>query len=312
VKCKKTGFTQLEIKISNCGSNRRSKRFLTGFTIVELLTVTAIIAMLIALLLPALAVVRNKAKEVKQRAQLTTIELTLTAFRNDYGSFPPSGRRTIEGDLYYTGAQRLAEALVGWDLLGFHPDSEWMADGKSKDDTKEIYPKPLDPTDADDIKNLEERRGPYLERASANAFKLSQLFNDTGVKIAPDTYVLCDVFGVRRVTIAGETVKAGTPILYYRANTSSKDHMTGHSYKNRIYNVYDNQRLVFLKTLTLDGKEGKDHRLADTSDGFEFFYEYITDPKVIATPWPYRADSYILITAGADGEYGTSDDICNF
>jgi len=137
------------------------------------------------------------------------------------------------------------------------------------------------------------------------------LFNDT-TPLEKNTFVLCDVFGVRRVTIAGETVKAGTPILYYRANTSSKDHTISPQYDKRIYNVEDNRSLVELKTLTLDGTAGKDHRLADTDDEFGAFYDYITDPKVIATPWPYRADSYILISAGADGEYGTSDDICNF
>jgi len=27
---------------------------------------------------------------------------------------------------------------------------------------------------------------------------------------------------------------------------------------------------------------------------------------------PFRADTYILISAGKDGLYGTKDDICNF
>ena len=27
---------------------------------------------------------------------------------------------------------------------------------------------------------------------------------------------------------------------------------------------------------------------------------------------PFKADSYILISAGWDGEYGTADDVCNF
>jgi hypothetical protein len=33
---------------------------------------------------------------------------------------------------------------------------------------------------------------------------------------------------------------------------------------------------------------------------------------VQARPWPYRSDSYLLISAGADGLYGTDDDIRNF
>jgi len=38
------------------------------------------------------------------------------------------------------------------------------------------------------------------------------------------------------------------------------------------------------------------------------------DPKASASGivWPYRPDSYILISAGADGYYGTADDITNF
>jgi hypothetical protein len=37
----------------------------------------------------------------------------------------------------------------------------------------------------------------------------------------------------------------------------------------------------------------------------------LADPK-ISIPWPYRPDSYILISAGVDGVYGTDDDITNF
>jgi hypothetical protein len=38
----------------------------------------------------------------------------------------------------------------------------------------------------------------------------------------------------------------------------------------------------------------------------------LRDPKITATKWPYRPDSYILISAGADGLYGTQDDVTNF
>jgi hypothetical protein len=68
--------------------------------------------------------------------------------------------------------------------------------------------------------------------------------------------------------------------------------------------------------------DGTAHKLGDTTNSYEFFYGnpaatppvigYIQDPKVTARPWPYRPDSYLLISAGADGLYGTPDDICNF
>jgi hypothetical protein len=258
--------------------------------------------------------VRRIAKETKQKAQLTTIGLALTAFKNDYGDYPPSHwwdetdpAPSIQD---YCGAQKLAEALLGWDLLGFHPDSVWDAAGTA-------YGPP-----APSIANLQERRGPYLELATANAFRLGGLeglFNNPA-PLEPDTFVICDVFGVKKITLAnGETVKAGAPILYYRANTSSKSIEpigVPPNYIDQIYNFRDNTIVTQVKAT----EDGKEHPL---TDWFFFYYGdptavppvvigYIQDPKVTAKSWPYRPDSYILISAGADGEYGTTDDITNF
>ena len=83
------------------------KRNKTGFTVVELLTVITILALLVGILLPAVTAVKTAAKETKQRAQLTTIGMGLTAFKNDFGDYPPSD---INDN--YCGSQKLAEALV--------------------------------------------------------------------------------------------------------------------------------------------------------------------------------------------------------
>ena len=169
--------------------------------------------------------------------------------------------------------------------------------------------------------SLNERRGPYLDLATTNAFRLGNnparqqdpegLFNVT-TPLNPDTFVICDVFGVKKITIiqpgpGGKTdiFKAGTPILYYRANTSSKN-INHPVWSQRIYNVEDNLGLVGLGRIT----DREPHALDPAK-----FYETITDPKATTTPlvpWPYRPDSYILISAGLDGEYGTKDDIRNF
>jgi type II secretory pathway pseudopilin PulG len=281
---------------------------------VEILTVVGIIAILVAVLVPTLSMVRRIAKETQQKAQLTAIELALTAFKSDYGDYPPSD--FLDKAPYdYCGAQKLAEALLGWDLLGFHPDSEWNANGKNDAGT-EIYPDPLDPDDPDDRENLRARRGPYLDVANANAFRLNQLFNVPGDFLDADRFVICDVFGVRRITrTAGRTVRAGAPILYYRANTSSKTMEPSVDMEKRIYNAYDNHYLVTLGSLTPDGGVGKLHPLGmDLESLYDYDYNGgIRDPKIPATiRWPYRPDSYILISAGADGLYGTEDDICNF
>jgi len=274
-----------------------------GFTIVELLTSLAIIAMLVSLLLPALSMVRNIAKETKQKAQFATIEMALIAFKGDYGDYPPSDF----GDpprVDYCGAQKLAEALLGWDLLGFHPDSAWMSDGRDGSGSQ-VYRLNLDPTNPDDLKNINERRGPYLELATANAFKLQDLFATTS-PLEGNAFVICDSFGAKPISVGGETVKAGTPVLYYRANTSSKRIISGLS-RERIYNYLENDLLIKLGKVT---DTTKSHPLENQA----FFYseEFILDPKITTTQRPYRPDSYILISAGVDGLYGTSDDITNF
>jgi hypothetical protein len=207
---------------------------------------------------------------------------------------------------------------VGWDLMGFHPRSDFRATGRN-DAGVFVY----NPNDA---VLMAQRKGPYLEPASAGVFRLADispdkpgLFIDT-VELAPDTFVLCDVFSVKRITFRKPgifettTQNAGTPILYYRANTSSKSLIPSGSpanYQDQIYNPRDNFPLINLGRLA-DWNKSSAARRRHILEDFNFFYEYIRDPKITARPWPYRPDSYILISAGPDGEYGTGDDICNF
>ena len=287
----------------------------SGFTLVELLTVIAIIATLVALMVPAFNTVRRIARETKQKAQFTTIELALEAFKNDYGDYPPSNwfnPPTFD----CCGAQKLAEALVGWDLRGFHPESDFRANGRN-DKGAFIYD-PCNPI------FLDQRKDPYLELASANVFKfgtsgrgrLDGLFDYSTIAspcpLAPNTFVLCDVFSVKPVSVPGSprSISAGAPILYYRANTSSKN-IDAAAFEDRIYNFRDNFPIIALRRLA-DWKKPFQQRLIHRIEDFEQFYEYISDPKIEGRPWPYRPDSYILISAGADGFYGTSDDIRNF
>ncbi len=193
-------------------NNRRA------FTLVELITVVIIIAVLLGILLPSIAMVRAKAKETAEKAQLNAISMALEAFKQDYGDYPPSAvsyQTSSSTSPNYCGAQELAEALLGWDLMGFNPNSAWRADGTDGSGNP-IY------TSA--TANLQARKGPYLELATANVFKLYRLFNNTG-SLAPATYVICDVFKVRKTNmtpIQAKLLRAGSPILYYKANTANK------------------------------------------------------------------------------------------
>jgi len=279
----------------------------SGFTLVEILTVLGIMALLTGVLVATGTVVSRVVREAKQRAQLVSIEQGLLSFRGDYGDYPRSDYSMSPTG--YCGAMKLAEALLGWDLLGFHPQTNWDAAGTA-------YGPPTP-----SLQNLDVRSKPYLERGTESVFRVGNISGEPGLfnvftPLAPGRFVICDSFGVRRIMVGGKSVKAGAPILYYKANPSSKT-ITGVFPDQRIYNVLDNERLVNLGSLTIDGRPGAPHPLGGNIENlYKFDYEGgVKDPKATAASgidWPYRPDSYILISAGADGLYGTSDDITNF
>ncbi|MHC4756686.1 MAG: type II secretion system protein [Planctomycetota bacterium] len=309
----------------------KAKRF--GFTTVELLTVIGIIAMLVSLLIPSMIMVKNKARNTQQRAQITAIEVAMMAFRNDYGDYPPSNFQFGNPEPFnYSGSQMLAEAMLGWDLMGFHPDSAWRADGFDKDDGNLTYDP--DQTRVPDTASLEERKGVYLDSEKSNVFRLG---NDTanlveglfGNKVDEDTnpantYVICYVYAAKRIRIGGvggKSVTAGTPILYYKADPSAKN-LTSANPDERIYDVYDNSALVDLGSvkdntkkhwLFYDKRNDPTQNTRDESHFYDYDYEGgIKDSKMTSRDWPHKPDSYILISAGLDGLYGTRDDITNF
>ena len=97
-----------------------------GFTIIELLTVMSIIVILFGLLMPAMTLVKTYSKTVKQQAQFHAIDAGLQMYHDDFQGYPPSDAMDRSndgmpenGDKSYPGACKLAEALVGRDLLGF-------------------------------------------------------------------------------------------------------------------------------------------------------------------------------------------------
>ena len=322
-----------------------------GFTIIELLTVMSIIVILISLLTPALNRVRRYATDVKQRAQFHAISIGLDAFNSEFDGYPDSNAVDDRGH-NYCGAMRLAEAMVGQDLKGFNPTSLFERRGfwNTLDSLWLGMPYPPyntcgDVTDSACYNENIRSRKMYLELEHANAYMLKDIYDSdtiknaqTGIDIGPaptesgfdpNTYVLCDSYN--RVTNKTTGRKMGMPILYYRADqakiqfppvsTTAGDMKT--SVASYIYSFWDNQLLINMGMPWIPSNTYV-HRLAEggtTPEGFVIqtmnpcpgeFYRIIRDKKISSGDRPYRANSYVLISAGFDGQYGTSDDIYNF
>ena len=286
-----------------------------GFTIVELLTVMSIIVILIGLLVPSLNMAKRFAKKVKQKAQFHSIEAAIELFSSEFDGYPDSDAQDPVNQ-EYCGAMKLAEAMMGQDLMGFHPDSVFRSDG-TIDGTANTRLYGLLETDPGYESNLKARKGPYLPLENANAYKIGDLYENTR-GFDPDTaVVLCDVY--TRVTHRSTGKKVGMPILFYKADTSNSRHnpLTPDDPEN-IYNYRDNHELLRLGQPWDPPPGGPLHKLFVDPDANppepegKRFYWNIKNEQITTADRPYRADSYILISAGFDGEYGTSDDVCNF
>ncbi len=305
------------------------KKTKKGFTLIELLTVMSVIVILMALLVPAMSKVKKYAKELKQRAQFHSIAVAMDLFYNELGEYPNSGADdTATSPIEYCGAMKLAEAMVGRDQLGFHEDSLFRADGTDGLGTAQVnnlYPTKADLanafwTPAEIEYNKQQRKGPFLPIENANANQVSGLYKATDYAAAfsttdaNDHLVICDVFN--RVENSLTNKKVGMPVLYYKADISQIKHDPNTTAASsttvldgNIYDFRDNDDLVGLGAANGMTLSTTDHAIHDDPT---IFYEMTREEKVASRDWPVKADSYILWSAGYDGEYGTPDDITNF
>jgi hypothetical protein len=234
-------------------------------------------------------------RDLELKAQLNAMNAAIELFAYEFDGYPPSDANDPTGRPY-CGAMKLVEALMGQDLRGFHVRSAYRAKGLDPNNLTPLYPP------EPDAANLKLRKGPFLPAEGSYARRLVDIYGKGNTGPFPeDTLVLCDTYGYRGA--GGQ--RTGMPILYYRANPSGTAHdVVNPDNPQNIFNYKDNQALI---ALGVPGKPGETHPLADPKR----FYLNTQDRKT-SKSMPSWGNSFILISAGPDGLYGTADDICNF
>lgn len=87
-----------------------------GFTLVELLTVIAIIALLAGLIFPAVISVQDKAKRSKAKSMIQSLSVALKMYQNDFGVYPTDsdvGASSGAAALYTALGQRYIGTSAG-------------------------------------------------------------------------------------------------------------------------------------------------------------------------------------------------------
>lgn len=241
----------------------RHRRNAAAFTLVEMLTVIAIITLLIGILVPSLSAARDQAKKAAVKAQLNAISAGCEMFRNDEGEYPKSNAYTfgpyaqpaaqdtaalnwevVTGADPLQGANLIVDAMVGRDFLGYDPkpgtgagatvQSRWYAGAVAAGQ----FPRA--------------RRNPYIRTE--------------GISTANDARPTEDGYGTLPPGALAQTLpqpdaqdpksthfvdKFKFPVLYYRANTRATQvspiiqSPTGTAIDNRVgdgvYDGRDNQ-----------------------------------------------------------------------
>ncbi len=157
-------------------------------------------------------------------------------------------------------------------------------------------------------------------------FQLAQIYGDeTGAGNAyPGDYeadgitqpslfqagVLTDIYKNRTIVmpITNKNVKIGSPILYFKAKNTDIFNDTAPT--TSVFNHEDNMD-IFALGHNVDGVTNP-HPYNDIANFYSPDSQLINNSiRPIIDPVPYNKTTFILMSAGSDGLYGTKDDVIN-
>lgn len=326
-----------------------------GFTLVELLTVVAIIALLVGLLVPAIGKVRDHAKKASTQNLLEVLGKGCEMFQKDFERYPRStGANPFEAsstNVVLAGAQWLVLELAGADLKGYvamdkyrYPDTAPPGSPDGAVDEKD-WQHWYGLNSPDNLR----RWGPYVELEGKSVQTPENYAKDAGLTL-PDRltpgHALAGSSDFNNGKLPMAVDAFDYPVLYYLANDHAKAPFTywsGSTPTIGCYTQSDNAAFTGSTAVTptvpgfdlgagADAAGGQAHWLAQAGwpvssdltlrpaeNGFagKFYDRGLFDQQGGAGAtngkvWPHRDKTFVLISPGKDGIYGTSDDVTNF
>jgi prepilin-type N-terminal cleavage/methylation domain-containing protein len=270
-----------------------------GFTLVELLVVIMIIAMLMALITPAVMRVRSSAVNAKVKAEADMLHTALMHYKNEFGSFPPAemtdiwngpptnpnGSVNTKSQAYrhlvrlfprlseattganspyrYMAQMSPAQALVFW-LQGFYANQEYPL-------TNNTWP-------------------PQGTRKKLYDFDETRLYAATAYSSSSGSYQTFMPRNAAPATASGYSFEREFPV-----------YMTAHKNAGLPYVYFDSR--CYDNESTGDASYRAKSLSGDSSIATPYFTS--TPPaNPLWTQWHVAADTFQIIAAGADGIYG--------
>jgi prepilin-type N-terminal cleavage/methylation domain-containing protein len=275
----------------------RRNSSLPGFTIIEILVVVAIIVVLMAIIIPATSHVKASAARSAELAHLNAIQTGLQQYYADFGLYPSSTTPAYASSPTPIAAGRGPEILAQA-LMGYLPSD---VDGGGPRTTSGASSTPTDSPYAFRTRQSSMGGKPYGPYVPA----------DEGYSRADPTKheFFIDRWNGEILYYHRSTVKAPTK-LFDTAAAADSFFITDDNTK-----LFDPANLIPDVTV-LPGNPDDIHSRIDF---FKKIYSSVTtpyppkpispDPNTYAGGIVTGSDSYLLISAGADGKYFTDDDL---
>jgi len=274
-----------------------------GFTLVELMVVTALIGMLMTLLLLVVGTVRRSAQAAESLAKRNSLVMGLESYQAVASEYPPSSLPPEDSP----DQETIIPGVPPGSSCGGGDDSRYIED--PPDFAGAGGGPPFDPVD-----------GAMDPKLASGAYMLAWVLNSDSAK---------SVYHTPPLTLDG----FGYPFLYYRA-TPQAPLMTTAGDISGIYNQADNvyftgdgldqqglnlgaglrHKLNYHLSESSDDEVQPNPAITDLNEAVfdNTFAKFIWDRKITARNLPFNKDTYLLISPGPDALYGTTDDVTNF